>query len=191
LSGGLDLIPAEADFDSSHVGSNPRRLHQALSTGGFAEYDLILLDTPPSIDAVLMNALVAAQGVVVPLLAHHLAAHGVRELSRLFVRASVLGGGPTRLLGFLPIMLDRRVRMQKTVLASLAEEFGERRIMRGIRSDVRLAEAFAAGQAVRDFAPSSRGAMDYYLAAEWLIRELDIEPEQAELETAQGLADVT
>jgi len=180
--GGIDLIPATEDFDASHVGADPRRLHKALGHSDFEQYDLIVLDTPPSIDAVLMNALVAANGVLLPLMPHHLAVQGVRDLSRLFVRASVLGGGPTRLIGFLPIMVDRRVRLQKAVLETLADEFGQERCLRGIRSDIRLAEAFAEGQTIQEFAPSSRGAMDYRLTAELLLHEPGLRDRQEKVQ---------
>ncbi|MEA5446762.1 ParA family protein [Gammaproteobacteria bacterium AB-CW1] len=166
---GVDVIPADPRFDASHTGSDWHCLQQALSHPAFQAYDAILLDTPPSMDAVLMNALMASGSVLVPLIPHHLAAAGVRALSRLFMRASLGGGHRPRLMGILPIMVDRRVRMHSQVLDELAAEFGGERILRGIRSDIRLAEAFAAGKPVRESAPRSRGAMDYFMATESLI----------------------
>lgn len=165
---GPDVIPARTDFDASHVGADHGRLARALSDGSLAGYERILIDTPPSIDAITMNALLAADGVLIPLVPHHLAGEGVRQLSRLFFRAAMERGDHLGLMGLLPIMTDRRVRLQRQVLEELGREFGERRILRGIRSDIRLAEAFAEGCPVRAHAPRSRGAMDYYLLAEEL-----------------------
>lgn len=170
---GMDVIPARMDFDASHVGADHGRLARALSDPAFARYELVLIDTPPSIDAITMNALLAADGVLIPLVPHHLSGEGVRQLSRLFFQAAMERGDHLGLMGLLPIMSDRRVRLQRQVLAELGREFGEQRILRGIRSDIRLAEAFAEACPVREHAPRSRGAMDYYLLAE----ELSLLPE--------------
>ncbi|MDQ2069417.1 ParA family protein [Natronospira bacteriovora] len=167
---GVDVIPADPAFDGSHPGGDWHRLRRALCHPAFEPYDVIILDTPPSMDSILMNALMASGSVLVPLIPHHLAAAGVRALSRLFMRASLSGGHQPNLLGILPVMVDRRVRLQRSVLDELAAEFGATRILRGIRSDIRLAEAFGEGRPVRDVAPRSRGSMDYFLVAEALVR---------------------
>lgn len=171
---GVDVVPADSQFDSSHTGKDWHCLRRALNQSVFDDYDYILIDTPPSMDAVLMNVLVASGSVLIPLIPHYLAATGVRELSRLFVNAALSGGHRPRLLGILPVMVDRRVRLQQSVLNELSSEFGVFRVMRGIRSDIRLAEAFGKGRPVRDFAPRSRGAMDYFIAVDALLKDSPI-----------------
>lgn len=164
---GLDLIPADTRFDGRGLYDDETLLRQALAP--LTDYDLVVLDTPPSVDLVLLNALQAAHGVLIPVVPQVLGSAGVRQLSQLFYQVATRGRADLKLLGLLPVMCDHNVPSQARVLAELAQTFGSQRILRGIRPDVRLAEAFGAGVPVRDYAPRSRGAMDYFMLAEAML----------------------
>jgi chromosome partitioning protein len=131
-------------------------------------YDAILLDTPPSLDLVLANAMAAADGIVIPLLAHALSAEGVKQLARLFYKTVTTTNPDLKLLGLLPIMANGRIGHHRAVIADISRQFGPDRVLRPIRSDIQLAAAFAARRPIRHFAPQSRGALDYYLLADEL-----------------------
>jgi chromosome partitioning protein len=133
-------------------------------------YDVVLLDTPPSLDFVLMNALAAADGVVIPMLPHALSAEGVKQLSRLFFRIATTENPALKLIGLLPVTVNLRINHHTAVLNDITRQFGPERILRGIRTDIALAESFAVGKPARIHAPRSRGAMDYYLLADELPR---------------------
>ncbi|MBK1665808.1 chromosome partitioning protein [Rhodospirillum rubrum] len=131
-------------------------------------FDVVILDTPPSLDFLLMNALAAADGVVIPMLPHALSAEGVKQLTRLLYRIATTANPGLRLVGLLPVTLNSRINHHQSVLDEVTRQFGPERVLRGIRTDIALAEAFAAGKPARVHAPRSRGAMDYFLLADEL-----------------------
>ena len=163
----LDLVPASTDFRHGRIGDDDQILARALAEPAIAEgYDQIIIDSPPSLDHLLFNALSAAHWAIIPFLPHPLAGEGVKQLSRVFFQAAMGGNRRLRLLGVLPVMLDTRIGQHRRIRAQVAEQFGEQRVLGGIRNDIKLAEAFAAGQPVRVYAPRSRGHRDYQAAFE-------------------------
>ncbi|MBB1251409.1 circadian clock protein KaiC [Rhizobium sp. G21] len=157
-----DIAPA--DIGSTHPGGNvsPDLLARALTTPRMREaYDVVVIDTPPSLDALMVTALAASNAVIVPFVPHPLAIEGVRQFSRVFL--SVRLGAMQRLhhVALLPVMANPTVLVHRRMIETLRHDFGERRILDPIRSDIRLAEAFAAGQPIYDYMPSGRGAQDY------------------------------
>lgn len=165
---GLDLIAANTRFTGFWGSDDTQVLKRALSE--LPAYDLILIDTPPSVDLVLINALTAASGVLIPAVPHHLGAEGVRQLTQLFYRVASRDNPRLRLLGIVPIMADPQVPGHQAVVKELTQSFGPGRLLRGVRRDQRLAEAFAAAAPIRHFAPRSRGAMDYFMLTEQLLK---------------------
>jgi len=162
----LHLVPANTLFEHGSGVSNPARLAGALQDEGLTEqYDLIIIDSPPSFDDLLMNALCAAKRVLVPFVPHHLSGEGMRNLSRVLFRV-VSGPNPElKLLAFLPIMLDRRIGQHRNVTEGVIRQFGQGRLLTGIRTDIKLAESFAHRRPVRAYIPDCRGSEDYALAA--------------------------
>jgi chromosome partitioning protein len=167
---GLDLVPADPLFEHGSGTQDELTLSRALEDPALRErYDTIVLDTPPSLDALLLNALCAADRVLVPLQPHFLAGEGVRQLARVLFRLVSRGANERlRLLGFLPVMLDTRVGQHREVTQGLSQQFGAVRLLPGIRSDIRVAEAFGQGRPVRLHAPSCRAAADYAQALDAL-----------------------
>jgi chromosome partitioning protein len=137
------------------------------------KFDLIIIDTPPSLDVLLLNALNAANLVLVPYVPHPLSFEGVRQLMRVLFKV-ISGPNPKlRIAGFVPIMGSDRVRQHQTVNSSVSSQYGSFRVMQGIRSDIRLAESFAAGKPVRYSAPKSRGAEDFLALAKNIATMID------------------
>jgi chromosome partitioning protein len=170
---GLELAAADTEFDHDRVPHQDDILRNALAAPDIqARYDRILIDCPPSLDRLLLNALTAANWAMIPFLPHPLAAEGARALARVFFRVAMSTNAELRLLGLLPIMLDRRIGQHKRVLEQLGSQFGPERIFNGIRNDIKLAEAFAAGQPVRNHAPRSRGRADYRALTDLLEERL-------------------
>ena len=161
----LWLAPAKTDFDGAVISRNDQLLAWQLRTHG-QRFAWVVIDTPPTLDLALANGICAAQAVMVPFVPHHLAVPAVEQLATLLYRTASRNNPGLRLLGLLPVMLDRHLRLHRRVLATLALRFGSHRILRGIRSNITLAEAFEAGRPVRLFAPRSRGALDYHMLAE-------------------------
>ncbi len=162
----LDLVPANPLFEHGSGSGDHTRLARALHDEGLTEqYDVIFIDTPPSLDNLLMNALFAAGRVLVPFVPHHLSGEGIRNLARVLFRVASGPNPELKLLALLPIMQDRRIGQHRSVTDGVSRQFGQGRLLSGIRTDIKLAESFAHRQPVRSYMPGCRGAEDYAVAA--------------------------
>lgn len=169
---GLSLVPADPLFEHGSTPADESRLWQTLQDEGLLQrFDCVVLDTPPSLDVLLLNALTAADRVLVPFVPHPLAGEGVKQLARVLFKVASQGRNDRlKVLGFLPVMLDLRIGLHREVRDGLGQQFGRERLLPGIRNDIRLAESFASGCPVRVHAPASRAAADYAAATEALWR---------------------
>lgn len=159
---GIDVLPAEADFQVHDAVNDPLRLIRGLASFGQA-YDEIVIDTSPTIDITTLAALAAAQHVLIPTQLQYLAYDGVLRFSSILLKVATLLNPRFCGLAVAPVQIDVRTNIQRVVLAKLLMNFGPKRIFRGIRSDIALAEAFGARAPVRNYRPHSRGAADYAL----------------------------
>lgn len=159
---GLALAPADRAFEHGSGQRDPRRLARALADESLAgRFDIVIVDTPPSLDHLLLNALSAANWLLVPYIPHHLAYEGVRQLMRVLFKVMSDTNPDLKILGFLPTMAAERVRQHRAINGEVSRQFGAHRVLPAIRSDIRLAEAFAAGRPGRGYAPGSRGVEDF------------------------------
>jgi len=158
----LQLAPADHTFDGIDAIRDVDRLRQEFANPAISQsFDLIILDTPPSLDILLMNAMAAANAVLIPVLPHVLSSEGVKQLIRLFFKIATSVNADLKLMGFVPVMLNLRTGLHRHVMENLSTQYGKERIFRGIRSDIALAEAFGQGQPIQNYDPKSRGAQDY------------------------------
>jgi len=169
----LWLAPADPRFDHGTGSRNDTRLRAAIVAEGLAgRFDCLVIDTPPSLDTLLMNALLAATRVLVPYVPHHLSFEGTRQLVRALFPVMTRHNRALKILGFVPTMAAEHVRQHRAVTGSVAHEFGATKLLPSIRSDIRLAEAMAAGKPIRAYAPKSRGAEDFAALAEAILARL-------------------
>lgn len=158
----LSLAPADPLFEHGEGLRDEGLLKRALSEDEIAEnFDVVILDTPPSHDILLLNALTAANWVVVPYLPHPLASEGARQLMRVLFKVISGANQQLKLAGFLPMMANEHIRIHRTINGDVARQFGAARLLPAIRNDIRLAEAMGAGKPIRYYAPQSRGAEDF------------------------------
>lgn len=169
----LWLAPAYPLFDHGAGLRDPQRLRRAIEDEGLAQrFDFIVIDTPPSLDILLTNALMAGSRVVVPYVPHHLSYEGIRQLVRVLFP---IMSGPNRalkLLGFVPTMASDSMRVHRAVNAATAGDFGASKLLPPVHNDIKLAEAMSRGQPIRRFAPASRGARDFIALADEVLRRL-------------------
>ncbi|EGW23331.1 ParA family protein [Methylobacter tundripaludum] len=158
----LFLAPADQLFEHGSGVRDVRRLANALAEPEIKErFDVVIVDTPPSFDVLLLNALSVANWVLVPYVPHHLSFEGVRQLMRVLFKV-MSGENPSlKILGFLPMMVAQHIRQHRAISGEVSRQFGAHRVMSGIRNDIRLAESFAAGKPIRYYAPKSRAAEDF------------------------------
>jgi chromosome partitioning protein len=164
----IDLAGAEIELVSMF--SREQRLRKALHSV-VDEFDLIIIDCPPSLGLLTVNALTAADGVIVPIQCEYYALEGLGALSRNadLVKANL--NPDLEITGFVLTMLDARTRLSQQVVEEVRRHFGDRVFKTWIPRTVRLAEAPSFGEPITVFDPGSRGAMAYRrLAGELLAR---------------------
>jgi chromosome partitioning protein len=180
---GYDLLPGNSDLTAAEVelmekNDRERRLRAAL-TYVQNDYDLILVDCPPSLSMLTVNALAAAHGVLIPIQCEYYALEGLSALLDTVeqVRASI--NPELEIEGLLRTMYDARNNLANDVSAQLQEHFGDKLYRTIIPRNVRLAEAPSHGLPVLSYDKGSRGANAYLaLAGEYLRRHATPEPVQ-------------
>lgn len=166
----LALAPADQLFEHGSGVRDEAHLARALGDPQIvARFDVVIVDTPPSLDLLLLNALCAANWVLVPYVPHPLSFEGIRQLMRVLFKVMSRQNPGLKLLGFLPMMVAEHIRQHRHVNGDVARQFGAHRVLQGVRNDIRLAEAFAAGKPGRYYAAGSRGAQDFADLAASLI----------------------
>ncbi|WP_353684292.1 ParA family protein [Thermodesulfovibrio sp. 3907-1M] len=169
----LFIIPADPLFEHGRVLNN-RALRDVIEKAGFhREFDFILIDTPPSLDSLLINALVASDYVLIPFLPHFLSTEGIKSLARLFFKIAVRENPSLKLLGLIPVMINQRIQQHRKVTDSVSNQFGKNRVFHGIRADIKLVEAFENHTPVKLYSPNSRGALDYEILADEILLEIE------------------
>jgi chromosome partitioning protein len=167
---GPDLVGAEIELVS--MPHRERRLELALADVR-EKYEIIVIDCPPSLGLLTLNALTAADAVIVPLQCEYYALEGLARLLETIdlVRASL---NPELVLeGIVGTMVDVRNSLGKQVLAEVRAHFGERVFQTVIPRNVRLSEAPSHGKPILLYDVRSRGAIAYLRLAEELLRRLD------------------
>jgi chromosome partitioning protein len=136
-------------------------------------YDVVLIDCPPSLGLLSVNALVAADGVIVPVQCEYLALEGLGHLlSTLKLVRSRLNPS-LEVTGLLMTMFDPRTNLSTQVVEDVGRHFPRERFNTVIPRSIRLGEAPSFGESVLQYAPGSPGALAYRALASELSRRLD------------------
>jgi chromosome partitioning protein len=172
---GLDLAPANIDLSAADM-----RLvtevgrEQALNRVLFPvmkDYDVILIDCQPSLGLLTVNALTAADGVLVPLECEYFALRGVALLKDTIEKVRDRTNDDLQIIGLLGTMYDSRTLHGKEVLATLVEGWGDLVFHTVIRRTVKFSDSTVAGEPITEYATTSPGAESYrQLAREVLGR---------------------
>ena len=176
VPGSKNLIGANIEL----VGQDRRefRLRDALAKAR-TEYPFIVLDCPPALDLLTLNALVASDKLLVPMQAEYFALEGISELMSTLDRVAQAFNDGLALEGVLLTMYDDRTNLSQQVTENLKAFFGEKLFKTTIPRNIRLAEAPSHGKPVALYDERSRGAEAYAeLAVELLAREGIESPKQ-------------
>ncbi len=186
LPGSKNLTGANVELAAAE--DRAVRLRQALAPVK-DKYDLVVLDCPPALDLLTLNALVAANSLIVPMQAEYFALEGVSELVSTLERVRAAFNAEVAIEGVLLTMYDDRTNLAQQVTETLREYFKERLFRTVIPRNVRLAEAPSHGKPVALYDSRSRGAEAYFeLAAEYLTRNNLESPHAAARKTAAAVA---
>ncbi len=173
---GYHLIPSNADVTAAEVGlmglpQRELRLRQALNEVG-GEYDYILIDCPPSLNMLTLNALVAAHSVLIPMQCEYYALEGLTALLETIEQIRKSINPVLKIEGLLRTMYDSRNNLATDVSDQLTEHFGDKVYRTVIPRNIRLAEAPSHGLPAMMYDKSCSGALAYLaLAGELLRRE--------------------
>jgi chromosome partitioning protein len=154
----IDLAGAEMAL-STQIGRE-RALEKALAPLR-KKYDYILIDTPPSLGLLTINALTAAEGVIVPVQCEYLSLRGLLQLERTLEMIRENLNPKVRILGILPTLLDARTLHGREAVEVLRENFGPLVFKTVVSKTIRFAEAPVRGSSVLKYDPKSKGAEAY------------------------------
>ena len=154
----IDLAAAELEL-SARIGRENSLRKKIVPVRD--SYDYIMLDTPPSLGLLTLNALVACEEVIIPIQTHYYALLGMRQLLRTMkvVREEV--GHQIEIAGVVPTMYDARTSIGKEILQGIRDYFGDKVFASAIHFNIKLVESSMAGVPVFVHMRASRGAQEY------------------------------
>ena len=171
----IDLAGAEIELVSQF--SRELRLRKAIESLKHDAYDFVFLDCPPSLGLLTVNALAAAEELIVPIQCEYYALEGLGQLLRNVRLVQQNVNTDLRLTGIVMTMFDPRTKLSEQVVAEVRRYFGDRVYQTVIPRTVRLSEAPGFGQPITVYDPSSKGARSYRdLAREVAARLPDERP---------------
>tara|TARA_Y100000590_G_scaffold469245_1_gene655764 strand:+ start:369 stop:1112 length:744 start_codon:yes stop_codon:yes gene_type:complete len=166
VAGGDDLIALEAKFRD-----NPQTAHIKKTLGGL-NYDFVIIDTPPALNTLTLDALTSSDGTIIPLQCEYYSLEGISALINTITSLSNQGLSNNRVFGIIRTMVDTRNNLTKEVSDDLERHFPELLFNTLIPRNVKLAEAPSHGLAGTTYMPDSFGAKAYLAMAGELLRRL-------------------
>ena len=172
---GFDVLPSNSDLTAAEVellsvDGRESRLRSAL-TQVEGDYDFIIIDCPPSLNMLTVNALVSANGVLIPMQCEYYALEGLSSLIETIDQVKSSVNPELEIEGLLRTMFDPRNKLAMDVSEQLLEHFGDQVYRTVVPRNVRLAEAPSHGLPVLNYDKTSRGALAYFSLAGEVIRK--------------------
>jgi len=135
-------------------------------------FDYILIDTPPSLSLLTVNALTASNAVIIPVQSEYYSLEGLTHLLKIIKKVKDFLNPSLKIRGFLITLFDKRLKLSYAIEEELRKAFKEKVFKTIIPRSVRIAEAPSFGKSIFDYAPDSPGAIAYFeLAKEILKRD--------------------
>lgn len=173
------LIPANTDLAAADIElqAHEKRsflLHDALRSPEIlaGKFDFVLIDCPPSLNLLTVNAMVAATSVLVPLQTEFFALEGLSQLLTTVREVRLKANPGLRIEGVVLTMVDMRVRLSQQVEADVRATLGELVFNAVVPRNVRIGEAPSYGQTILDYDPASRGSRAYRDLAQEMLQRL-------------------
>jgi chromosome partitioning protein len=175
---GLSLLPARislAKFESKLIGEfdAPFRLKDRLDSLK-GRYDLIIIDTPPTLGLITVNALVASTHLIIPIQSSYFALEGTDDLLETVEKVKARPNPNLQVLGVVITLHDRRTTLAKDIHDQICRVFGEKVFETVITKSVRLEESPAYKESIFTFAPQSSGAVEYGNLCDEMLRRVEM-----------------
>jgi chromosome partitioning protein len=172
----LELLPARislAKLEGKLVGEldAPFRLKDQLDPISRV-YDVVVIDTPPTLGLITVNALVCASHLIVPIQSSYFALEGTDDLLETVERIKARPNPQLEVLGVLVTLHDKRTTLSKDIYDQICQVFGDKVFETTISRSVRLEESPAYRESIFTFAPTSSGAIEYANLCEEVIRRV-------------------
>ena len=161
----IHVVPSSDDLagftlEVASAISRERKLQKSLAPS-LGDYDVILLDCPPSLDLLTVNAMAAATHLIIPMEPSYLSMEGLSGILNTYHAVRQEINPDLQLLGLLMTRVDVRKSLPAQVQARIREEFGDLVFKTIIRADVRIEEAPSYAQSIFKYAPNGRGVTDF------------------------------
>jgi chromosome partitioning protein len=173
---GVDILPSTIDLAGSEVHLLTRTGREHVLARALLpvmdDYDVVLIDCPPSLGVLTINGLTAAQEVLIPLQCEALSHRGVGQLLETIDDVRLFANADLQVRGVIATMYDERTRHSRAVLDDVKERYGLPVFDPPVRKSIRFAEAPLSGLSILQHAPNSPGAEAYRAIA----RQLDADP---------------
>jgi chromosome partitioning protein len=168
----MDILPTDQSLSTLEFGNgevNPEfLLRDSLSKTG--NYDYVLIDCPPSLSILTIGALIAADRVLIPIQLDVFSIQGLEQILETVQDVKSKMNPGLQVIGTLPVMVDNRKKLTVEIREHIEANFDVYIFKRGVRTNVKAAEAPSFGQSVITYAPDSNSARDYMAIAEELIK---------------------
>ncbi|MEX2488150.1 MAG: AAA family ATPase [Pseudomonadales bacterium] len=180
---GYDLLGANSDLTGAEIELLELEHRESRLLNALApvkdNYDFIIIDCPPSLSLLTVNALVAAEGVIIPMQCEYYALEGLSALINTISRITARMNPALRIEGILRTMYDPRASLTRDVSTQLIDHFGDQVYNTFVPRNVRLAEAPSYGLPVLYYDKHSRGAKAYLALAGEVIRRHALSEQEA------------
>jgi chromosome partitioning protein len=175
----LDILPASIDLAGAEIEMSNTFQRETILGRALREvkndYDVIMIDCPPSLGLLPINALTAAGGVIIPIQCEFYALEGVSQLMNTVNLVKRSLNPDLAIIGVVLTMYDSRTNLSQQVVDEVSNYFGDKVFSAIIPRNVRLAEAPSYGMSILDYDASSKGAKAYTTVARELIKRIETE----------------
>jgi chromosome partitioning protein len=171
----LDLIPSHIDLVATEIELVDKKnreymLKKALKTVN-KKYDYIIIDCAPSLGLITLNALAAANSLIIPIQCEYFALEGLGKLLNTIKSVQKIHNKTLDIEGLLLTMFDSRLRLSNQVVEEVQKHFGKMVFKTIIQRNIRLSEAPSFGESIIDYDATSRGAKNYLSLAHEIIQK--------------------
>ena len=174
----IDVIPSNTDLIAAEIAliknSNSEYLLKEALAKVSNKYDYIIIDCPPSLNMLTINAFTASNGILIPMQCEYYALEGLSALIQTIEKIQTTTNPDLEITGLIRTMYDTRNKLSNEVSVQLQQYFSQKVFKTIIPRNVKLAEAPSFGQAAINYARSSKGAISYVSLASEIVRKQKI-----------------
>ncbi|MEO9475360.1 MAG: ParA family protein [Cyclobacteriaceae bacterium] len=172
----LDIAPSDVSLADLELAIAEEHNRESILQGILDEvkndYDHILIDCPPSLSLMTINALTCADKIIIPMQMEVLSLQGLDLISDTIEKIRNTSNPKLAVLGILPVMLDKRRKLSNEIMDHIRENYTYKIFSNYIRTNVRASEAPSFGQSVLTYSPSSSSAQDYRSFTKELLKTI-------------------